>query len=260
MQCDPKISSRKITEDIVKGSLIGSGVVVGLNPLFYWKNMKMIGQPFFWAHCWRGVSLSGACVIPQTALQVAIFHQLSTHSKQQTPSFFHDLTLSTTAGSMSGLATVTVELLVQNYQKHPSLKITEIANATLKSGGPLRFFSGGVALAARETLWVLSYMSLGTAFASLYAQFFGKNIYSDILGAATGGALAGVASTPADYLRAQKQDYAIRAIKVPSYWKMMKSQGIKRLFTGGIERSLGIAPACVLMMLGKKLLYRDLEG
>lgn len=262
-----------IVIEILKGGALGAGVSGLITPLIYLTNMLMIPQRPVLKHCFSGVGLNSFNVIPQTALQMTTSRQMMNRlfpdKEQKKPLFLHELFVAAFAGACSSLVTTPGELLVQNCQKLSGMdtglkantwfkeahQLKEIARRTYQAGGTSRFFVGTAAVGAREALWAMTYMALAPAIVKMYASRFGDNLGSDIAGAATAGAFGGVVTGPPQYLRVQKQNLALEAGKIPSYLTIIRSASITKLFTAVHVRSGTVAVACVLMTLGKKILY-----
>jgi hypothetical protein len=261
MQSNPTQSNpwRTIANDIYKGSLLGSAVVMGLTPLFYAKNMKMIGAPFSIRDSFRGLGINGVITIPQAALQITIYQlmkrSLYSDASNEHLSFSQNTICAGIAGTASGVATIPGELIVLHLQKNQKIRNTslEILRAVAKNNGKFGWYSGGSALSLRETIYLMSYTIIGEKIGKLFAQVIGNSKCAEGLGAATAGAIGGALTNPMDVLRVLKQDQA--SSNVPeSYLALIRSIGMKGLFRGVVERSAAVAIACLLMSQGNKLL------
>lgn len=243
-------------QEAVKGGAVGAFVVMFVTPGIYFANMKILKQPPNIRDCMRGVFLSAFTVVPQATLQMsirdcilrALYPQLI---ESQRPSLLHDMYCSAVAGGVSAIATVPVELIVQQVQKNQQMRAQNVVGLALKAGGARRLWTGGLALGLREALWACAYLSASNTVASVYKRHMQNQKWAEIMGAATTGACVGALTNPLNVLRALKQDQFLR-LTVESYWKIIAREGVRALFRGVQYRMPGVAVACVLMKEGKK--------
>lgn len=257
----PVLSSsepNQVLQKVAQGAGLGGLITMGLTPGVYAKNMKMLGEPFVPKDCFRGIILLGINVVPQTAVQFVVnslmMSVLYPSKGEQDLTFGQKLICSMVAGSASGLATVPGELVVQNYQKSRGTSMGQIVSKAYQAGGVRRFFQGGTALAARESIWASAYLTLSGKIADIYSRYFTDKHACDVLGAGTAGVVGGVLTSPPDLLKVQKQDQALSKGRARSYLQIAKSEGLKGMFRGSVVRCTVVALACIMMTEGRRLL------
>lgn len=255
----PRFSFGNMYNDVWNGSLLGVGVSL-LNPFFYAKNMRMIQAPFSIRHCFRGTVINATTSIPQAAVQITtmqlMMRALYPDKGEKDLTDTQNLLRATVAGSVSALFTVPVELIVQNIQKlkQDGYHSARICKEVVKVNGLRGLMGGSGALIGREIIYVVSYKILAEKISRIFAHLFSPSPVTDLVAAGTAGAVGGAITTPLDFMRAIKQDQAIKR-RPQSYRQIIASIGVKGLFRGVAERSLAIALACIVMNQGSKYFY-----
>lgn len=266
--------SSSFPREIIKGGVLGAFVIGACNPIIYCSNMLLGGQVPVLKHCFSGVALNSLNVIPQTAIQMAwsrlLMNQFFPDHSQKKPSFFCEVAIAALAGAISSVATTPGELLVYQCQrlsgKNPSLKknawlreadlIMQIAKDIFRAGGWNRFAAGMTAVGAREAAWAITYIVLAPTCIKWYKQDHEDNLWDEIKGAGTAGAIGGIVTNPFQFLRIQKQIHALDPSPLPSYVCIIQTAGLKKLLVTGVHaRAAAVATACILMTMGKKALY-----
>ncbi len=242
-----------LSKDFRNGALLGIGVSL-LNPFFYAKNMRLIGAPFHFRHCFRGTGINAITGIPQAAVQISTLGLMKKilFSDQ---TFGQTLLVSSVAGALSGMTTVPVELVVQNIQKsgHEGYHTQRVVRDVVRINGIRGLFAGSGALMTREVVYVASYYVVAERISSIFAASFGQSRWTEVMGAGISGAVGGAVSTPLDYLRGLKQDQAVKR-RPENYRTIISRAGLSTCFRGVMERSLAVALACIVMNQGSKLL------
>lgn len=246
--------------EIYRGAILGGLTATLATPGLYAINMRMLKEKFVFRDCLKGVLLNGANVVPQTAVQVAVYGMmikaLFPHKRGEDLTFREKVFAAAIAGGVSGAATATGEMAVLNYQRQTqaALKIREIVVKAYQRGGIPRCFVGGAALGTREMIWAPAYLSLSPAFSAYLLPIFGNKHAADILGAAFAGGIAGFLTNAPNFLRAQKQKDAHLLEKPRSYRQIVAEEGASALLRGSKIRSVVVASACIFVTEAKKAL------
>jgi hypothetical protein len=265
--------------EIIKGGMLGGGVITACNPLIYLTNMAMSKTRPQLKYFFSGVAINSLNVIPQTAVQMTIsryaLNWLYPDQNQNKPPFIITMFIAALAGASSAVATTPGELLVQQCQqlsgKNPSVKknawgremdlYKHIVTQTFSAGGFKRFTAGMAAVGAREATWAMTYMALAPACIEWYNKRNENTVWyvilwNDIKGAGTAGAIGGVVTSPFQYMRVQKQIHVLDPNPLRSYFWIIQTAGVKGMFTGVHYRAFTVSVACILMTLGKNILYQ----
>ncbi len=246
--------------EIYRGALLGSLTATLATPGLYAINMRMLNERFVFRDCLKGVLLNGANVVPQTAVQVAVYglmiKALFPYKTREELTLFDNVFAAAIAGGISGAATATGEMAVLNYQRQTqaALKISEIVLKAHQAGGVPRCFAGAAALGAREMIWAPAYLTLSPAFSAYLLPIFRNRHAADIAGAAGAGGIAGFLTNAPNFLRAQKQKDALHMEKPRSYRQIIVEEGASALLRGSKTRVGVVSLACIFVTEAKKAL------
>jgi hypothetical protein len=198
---------------VVKGSMLGAGAMFLVTPGI---NRFNHGRKMPWSQAfvgWQPLALSG-----MVGCAASFYVKDMLGGNKKNASHFQQFWTSATAGAFSGITLCPFEAVNRNQKKGDTLRYT--VDSIVKHRGYAGFFNGTISMMARESGWVVMYMT-AVAMISQNLREKGYNRASaDAFALIFSACLFGFASTPVNRMRAMKQEGLTMPGKTPSYWHL----------------------------------------
>jgi hypothetical protein len=273
-------NARSLTEEVVKGCVLGFGAVTCATPFLNWNNHRSAGMPFvtmdslanpsirarFVQQVFAGWPAYTIAVVPSATIAVtadAIIHRLF-HLNPKSETATQKLACASAAGAISGAVTAIPEGIAQAQQlKYRGQGFIQVLQMLWQLQGPMALTRGTGAVMAREGLYVAGYLALMPLLVAKLQPITGNKSRAELSAALLAGGTVGFVTTPLHCtFRYQKQASIYEETPNKSYGAIAKevykaSGGQARnissaFFKNAVPRSVTTVVATLAMHKGKE--------